>query len=297
MVLELYEREGKVRKIIREWVLPPKISFLLVSILVNFIRDIKYLNVNFKKNVSLKGAEKGKRCFILGTGPSLKEQNLKKLETEVVIGVSGLFNHDDINFIKPTYYILAPVFEYHLKYNKKESYISWLRSMDAALDDNVIMVMHAGDKRYIEESDLFLNKRVYWVKYKAWSGDPLKNLSLTDIPEILSVSEAAIHLALFLGCEKNYMLGFDHNWFEALHTYFDNKKYNKYFENIGLKAVKKFGFDSEFQMRRHAKIFYKYKMYFALKKNIFNANSNKDSYVDVFPMVDYESVIKNEDLL
>jgi hypothetical protein len=281
-----------MKKFIKEWVLPPKVLFLLASALAEIRNHLKYSKVDFKQNINLKNIEKGKRCFILGTGPSLKEQNLKKLENEVVIGVSGLFSHKDINFIKPTYYILAPVFEYHLKYNKKESYIKWLLSMDSILADSVIMVMHAGDKKYIDENKVFLNKKIYWVKYKAWNGGVLTDFSLTQIPDIFSVSEVALHLALYLGCERNYMLGFDHNWFDALHTYFDDKEYNKYFENAGEKAVKKFGFDSEFQMKRHAKIFNKYKMYFLVKKNIFNANSYKDSYVDVFPKVDYDNIIK-----
>lgn len=48
--------------------------------------------------------------------------------------------------------------------------------------------------------------------------------------------------------------------------------------------------DAEFQMRRHAYMFKKYKMLYKYKKNIFNANYNKNSYVDVFPKVDYDSL-------
>ena len=45
--------------------------------------------------VELKNSEKGKRCFIIGTGSSIKEQNLTLLKDEIVIGVGGLFMHND----------------------------------------------------------------------------------------------------------------------------------------------------------------------------------------------------------
>ena len=48
--------------------------------------------------------------------------------------------------------------------------------------------------------------------------------------------------------------------------------------------------DSEFQMRRHADIFKKYKYLYSLKRNIYNANANPKHYLDVFPMVDFDSL-------
>jgi len=48
--------------------------------------------------------------------------------------------------------------------------------------------------------------------------------------------------------------------------------------------------DSEFQMRRHAYIFKKYKYLYSMKKNIYNANANPRHYLDVFPKVDYDSL-------
>ena len=55
---------------------------------------------------------------------------------------------------------------------------------------------------------------------------------------------------------------------------------------------KALGVDSEFQMRRHAQIFNKYKKLFALKENIYNANANPNSYVDTFPKVKYEELFE-----
>ena len=281
-----------MKKILREWLLPPAIFILVKSFIFKIKSFIKYNNIDFAKNNELENIHLGKRCFIVGTGPSINEQDLTLLENEITIGISGLFNHKDISKIKPNYYVLAPVFEYHLKYNKAENYINWLKEMDKKLPNDVIMIVHIGDKKYIEDNNIFSNKKIYWKKYVAWNKKEIHNINLEQIPDISSVSETAVHVALYLGFDKIYMLGFDHNWFEDLHVYFDSKEYNKYFENIGKKAVEKFGFDSEFQMERHAKIFNKYKKYYKLKKNIYNANANPDSYVDTFPKVKFESLFE-----
>ena len=49
---------------------------------------------------------KGKRCFIIGNGPSLNKIDLRVLKDEYTFGVNGIFyKHDEIGF-KPTFYIV-----------------------------------------------------------------------------------------------------------------------------------------------------------------------------------------------
>ena len=279
-----------MKKFIKDWLIPPRILNSILNYKGILLQKWRYTKQDFQKNIDLKNIHMDKRCFIVGTGPSIKDQDLTLLKDEIVIGVSGLFNHKDISILQPNYYVLAPVFEYHLQYNKADQYISWLKAMDNTLSDDVVMILHIGDKKYVEEYNIFSNKKIYWDNYIPWHGDEIKEIDLAAIPDIYSVSETAIHVALYLGFKEIYMLGFDHNWFEGLHVYFDDKEYNKYFENTGKKSAEKFGFDSEFQMLRHAKIFNKYKKLYALKKNIYNANADQNNYVDTFPKVKYESL-------
>lgn len=281
-----------MKKFIKDWLIPPKILSSILNYKKALMQKLRYSKQDFIKNIELKNIHVDKRCFILGTGPSIQEQDLTLLKNEIVIGVSGLFNHKDIDTIQPNYYVLAPVFEYHKKFNKEESYINWLKSMDNTLSDEVVMIIHIGDKQYIDKYNIFSNKKIYWDQYTTWDGESIKNMDLSKIPDIYSVSEAALFIALYLGFEKIYLLGFDHNWFEGLHLYFDTEKYNKFFETTGKASVEKFGFDSEFQMIRHAKIFNKYKRLYSFKKNIYNANANVDSYVDTFPKVKFESLFE-----
>ena len=49
---------------------------------------------------------KGRRCFIIGNGPSLNMVDLSKLENEITFGVSGIFLMTEKNGFKPTFYVV-----------------------------------------------------------------------------------------------------------------------------------------------------------------------------------------------
>lgn len=70
-----YIDEWLDRRILKEkWELPNNIAY-----------------VNWKKNIQFKNLHYGKRCFILGNGPSLGEVDLQKLENEIVF-TTNFFN-------------------------------------------------------------------------------------------------------------------------------------------------------------------------------------------------------------
>ena len=108
------------------------------------------------------------------------------------------------------------------------------------------------------------------------------------------MSELAITVALYQGFSKIYLIGIDHDWFNGpLIYFFDHEKDHSLKPNQD-KLVNKFGVDAEFQMRRHADIFKKYKYLYSKNKNIFNANADPDHYLDVFPKVDFASLFNDK---
>lgn len=249
-----------------------------------------YKKDNFIKNFELKDIHNNDRCFIIGLGNSINSQDLTLMKDEIIIGVSGLFTHKDIKTIMPTYYVLSPVFKNHGHLNKEENYIAWLKAMDEVLDDNVKMIIHISDKTYLDRYEIFKNKKVYWNDYRDWNGEQINGFEMHNIPDINSVSEAVLSVALYLGFEKIYILGFDHTWYEKNDNHFDNKKVFQYFKKTQRDLNQEFKWDSETHMRNHANIFKKYKALYQFKQNIFNANSNENTYVDTFPMVKYEEL-------
>lgn len=115
-------------------------------------------------------------------------------------------------------------------------------------------------------------------------------VDLSRVPPIWSVSELAITIAVYMGFEKIYLLGIDHDWFNGLFVYFYDHKTQHALkpDEKQLDVV-----DAEFQMRRHAEIFRKYKYLYGIKQNIYNANANPNHYLDVFPKVDFDSLFAN----
>jgi len=278
-------------KNILDWVFPKKIKSYLLKMgerLRNFYQNDQNL---FKKNIELNDIENGHRCFILGTGASTNEQNLKLLSNEITMAVAGFFTHEQISIIKPKYYLVNSIFRLHGKVLEEEKFINWLRAMDKTLDNSTIMFMDASDKPQIDKYDLFQKKKIYWYQMEYYDEGHISKIDLKHLEKGASVSELAISIALYLGFEKIYLLGFDHNWFEN-GDYFDNKRYNKYFKTTKAKIFKKLKLDSLYHMSIHAKIFYKYKQLQKLKGNIYNANANTNSYVDVFPKVDFHKLFK-----
>lgn len=280
-----------MKQFIKDWIFTPKMLGKLISI--KHIFNYKYDKSLFSNQ--LQNLEKGNRCFIVGTGSSIKQQDLTLLKDEIVIGVSGLYNHDDFKTIHPKYYVNPPIFSSHSKYYSEDKFVSYLKEMDSNLPDSTILFLHIGDKKYIEKYNIFQGNTIMWKDYRRWDEEVINSINLSSMPGIFSVSESAIQIAIYLGFDEIYLLGFDHDWYNGLFNYaFDLKQARRHFAESAKDVILKHNIDSEFQMRRHARIFNKYKKLYALKQNIYNANANESSYVDTFPKVKYEELFYNE---
>jgi len=123
-----------------------RLKYFTPPILVNKTKD--FLNyIDFKKycdivknNVELKDKHKGGRCFMLGSGPSIKDENLKPLKNEIVFALNNFYVHDDFPEIMSTniekYYMTAPT---HPPQTAKE-WINWFADMEKNMPINANMI-------------------------------------------------------------------------------------------------------------------------------------------------------------
>lgn len=237
-------------------------------------------------NRRLEGRHAGSRCFVLGAGSSIAQQDLRKLGGEFVISVSNTFVHPDYAFFRPRYHVVPSLIEGHGEVHTAEQFNAWLAVM-AEATGRAEMFFHIGDRPLIEGTGLFRDRIVHWVNYASWDGNFRTRLDLARVPSIWSVSELALTVALVLGFEKIYLIGFDHDWFNGPLVYF----YDHTREHVMKPDADSLAFaDSEFQMRRHAEMFRKYKYLQSLRKNVFNANANPRHYLDVFPTVGFDAL-------
>jgi hypothetical protein len=279
---------SKLKQLVSKWLLPPGFQQLMVSAR-NRLQSPGALPCReeialLKKNEKLKDRHVGSRCFVFGAGSSVMEQDILKLEGDIVVSVSNTFVHSDFSRIKPRYHVLPPLLKSHGRFYPEERFVGWLREMEIATGA-AEMFMHIGDRAMIERNGVFKNRIVHWVEYAdSWDESFSAPINLACVPPIWSVSELALTVAVYLGFDKIYLVGIDHDWFNGVLVYF----YDPAKEHALRPDQSDLSFlDSEFQMRRHAYIFKKYKYLSLIKKNIYNANANPKHYLDVFPRVDY----------
>jgi hypothetical protein len=281
-----------IKRLVKQWLAPPGIWQLMAKVKSGKYSESALCNGEeetalLKRNEQLKDRHVGHRCFILGAGPSVKEQDISKLEGEFVISVSNTFVHPDFSRIKPRYHALPPLLKGHGRLHSEGDFAGWLRAMETATGD-AEMFMHIGDRGMVEKNGLFKNRIIHWVEYSVARDENFDApINLMCVPPVWSVSELALTVAVYLGFDKIYLVGIDHDWFNGVLVYF----YDHTKEHAMRPDQSDLSFaDSEFQMRRHADIFKKYKYLYSMKKNIYNANANPRHYLDVFPKVDFDSL-------
>lgn len=277
-----------MRDFIKKWILSPGISEIIAGLISSSGgQQTSEIRTLLADNVTLKDRHKGKRCFILGAGPTIKQQNISRLAGEMVISVSNTFVHPDYSLIRPSYHVLPPVMASHGQSMPVENFVNWFKAMEQGTGE-AEMFFHIGDRPMIQENGLFLSRAIHWIDYTAgWDERLDLPLDLGALPPVWSVSEVAISVALYLGFDRIYLLGFDHDWFNGMFKHFYDVK-TEHAAKPDESLVSQV--DSEYQMRRHADIFRKYKYLYSMKRNIYNANANRNSYVDVFPKVDFDSL-------
>ncbi len=165
----------------------------------------KYANSQDAKKLKyLKDRHQGERCFIIGNGPSLKQEDLDLLQTEITFGMNRIYEIYPQTQWRPTYYMAVD--NDFLLGNKKELNNIGAQIEFLAIDINVpIDDISANVIRILEHTDFKLNK---------WN-DRSSHIS-EDVSQYFSVGYTvtftAIQLAIYMGIKEIYLLGVDFNY-------------------------------------------------------------------------------------
>lgn len=159
---------------------------------------------NTKELRKLKDKFKGKRCFILGNGPSLNKCDLSKLQNEYSFGVNGIFYKTEEMGYKPTFYVVedshvmkdnaAKINEYDVEYKFfPVNYKTYIKRKENVL----FFKMNEGF--YVEHSPNFSVPR--------FSADISKSIFCGQ-----SVTMLNFQIAYYLGFEEIYLIGMDFSY-------------------------------------------------------------------------------------
>ena len=285
------------KNIIKQFI-PPILTnnFIYFRNYFNFLR-YKDLLLN---NIKLKNKHEGERCFILGSGPSIINEDLIPLQNEIVFALNNFYVHPDFSKImsgnKENYYITAPI---HPPQTEKE-WKDWLCDMEVNMLNNTTMIfgLNRNDTniKYICDKYNFFNKnKIYWyfsgkifTDFYNYSAQDVNITSMIWIADTVSIY--ALIFAIYMGFDEIYMLGMDHN-------YICNKKSKKRFYQNGIhqhneeERLLKGSSEVKHSSKALYNIFSQYEM---LKNNTSNRIYNISDYslLDVFDYAKLSDVIK-----
>ena len=153
---------------------------------------------------ALRNCHQGKRCFIIGNGPSLKKTPVANLRNEITIGANGLYKaFPEWGF--STRYLLFEDIE------QTELHGQNLRSINGPIKIAAVHNAHAIAKPWRDDL-LFMNARLADDHYWNEMGVQFS----TDFPQIVYLGSTILHIALqlayHLGCNPIYLIGVDFDY-------------------------------------------------------------------------------------
>lgn len=183
----------------------------------NIYKDkIAFNNLSLKEkkllesNKKYKGLYKGKRCFIVGNGPSVNKIDFGMLEKELVITVNEMFRHQDFSKLNSNFHFIAdPAYMKLRKMNKEEAEIIERINELAVNDTTLFLPVEAINavRQYGWQKKLKIN---YFASNLFFYDDYREAIDFTKyVPAFQAVIQWGIAFAVYMGCNEIYLLGCD----------------------------------------------------------------------------------------
>lgn len=262
-----------IKPIIEDWLPPVLNRYLRHS--ADYFQFLRYPEKEvLQKNKKLKGIGEGKRAFLMATGPSIKQEDLRVLADEDCFSLSNFFLHHDIEIIKPKFQFFAP---YH-KPLILENYVEWLSLSDQKLPMETRVFLGHTTKQIVQEYNLFPSRTIYYLYLSRFP-----SLGEVDITKPLlspqSIPLMVLPVLIYMGYKEIYLLGCDHtiwrNYGNFVEHFYDKE------QDIRINAAneKVFSPDPLVHCNTRINLFRQYKHYVSesASKNIKIINLSLDS--------------------
>ena len=225
---------------------------------------------------------KGKRCFLIGNGPSLCLSDLNMLKQEYCFGCNMIYKIFDRTNWRPTFLCMSDSVVTRTASKELQKYsesIIWVNKNNSRLmqvkPGNLICVNALKGKKYFVHG----------------------NMSEYYVPSNATVMTFMIELAMYMGFSEIYLLGVDFTIGRSQNDHFINnyrnkemvewerKKWKNYFrgENVSI---------YEGQVRSESRALYAYQKLaeYANKRECKIYNATRGGNLEVFPRVDFDEV-------
>lgn len=186
------------------------------------------------RNKVFKNKHQNERCFILGTGPSLKkltEKQLAFIKSETVFGVNSLYSANFLCDVIPSYYFLVDNAYWGDEVNTTIDVLNHYKGKGTTFFTDV--KANACFENIIKEC--CLNEKCFYYLYanryphKYINNDLCGNMTIG-----MNVVGTCIMTAMYMGFKEIYLLGCDYTAFASLlddHCYDANNQFDGYKKN------------------------------------------------------------------
>jgi hypothetical protein len=241
------------------------------------------------ENVQYRNKHQGKRCFIIGNGPSAGTQDLTCLAHDITLVTNAFWTHPAVDTWQPTYYFLTDPQYFDPEF--RPTMTDFFQQLTAKVQSSTFFVP-ANFREMVQASGFLPPEQ---TRYAAMAGSLTEELDwepdLTQVlPGVRNVIQLAIMAAMYMGCSPIYLLGLDHDWLSHRgtdrHFYRGQIPYDKrlnarvdwcgYGELMEYILVTWRGYES---IRRVAE-----------SKSLKILNATNGGFLDVFERVDYSSI-------
>lgn len=231
------------------------------------IDDNKFLPLKRYKNMY-----KGKRCFILCTGPSLTLEDIESLRDEYVFGMNSIcLIHDKTNW-KPDFFAIQDPAVYD-------------KVQDTLLktDNGQVFVPSGFAKRYCIPSDwvkfpICGSYHLYEAKYGTRYFAKFSDDCYIRVYDGYSITYSIMQLAVYMGFEEIYLLGADCSYLGEKQHFIEHGHYASSASSATERLFASYGEAKRYAENNGKKIF----------------NATRGGKLELFPRVQLEDVLANQ---
>ncbi len=256
---------------------------IITNVYVNLMNTLFYKKVcrKYKFNeilLNLKGKANKKRCFIVGSGPSLTIEQLNMIKDEDSFGANRIYKIFPKTLWRPKYYVIQDPYDPTPKENYERLDVENLLVSDYYWKEHGMHNKHAICYHTIrtlkQRKELPFSENI--DKYVQVAG---------------TVTYTMIQLAAYLGYKEIYLIGMDHNY---------DKITNDKGEVIKKSNIKNHVFEDEKPKEVSANISYMEDAYRSAKKycdehNIKIYNATLGGKLEVFERKNFYEIFKEEE--
>lgn len=256
-------------------------------------------------NASFKNKFKGKRCFIIGNGPSLNDMDLSLLENEYTFTVNQLPKNNQFESINTTFHLWSDARFFNLDEND-DGDMALLETMKKvnSPDNKPIVFYEIAAKEMVKKFELDKELDIHYFAALQFTKKRYLKKDSIDFTKVVcnwpTVIQIAITMAIYMGFSEIYLLGLDCTGFiniaeTKLKVYSHGIKYAFDVSEAEKKRMEKS--NSMYSMKQEllcqAELFDDYDLLsdYAKRKGIKIFNATRGGLLESFERVTYEDVV------